>query len=167
MPRYKLLCTSKNGIAVYVDPIGSHAATHFNDSPGLESLVITFLRDTVLTGEKEHLEHNFHKPIGKTDLVETISADSIIYAKRLNRDNYSRFVLNKQASDSSTITVVLYKKDDHYILYSAYVGLKVPSFPSSPTATAESIPFWKTHALVWGTQEVQPGTETSDWPWGS
>ena len=161
----ELLCTSKNNITVYYDPIGSHAATHFADTPNLKELVIELLQNTDLTKDKEHFEYDFEKVVGKSDLIKTQHGDDILYAKRLNRDNYTRFIMNTEPADSSIVTVVLYKHDDYYELYSTWVGLLVPSFPTAPTATADSIPFWKEHALVWGTQEVQPGTETEVWPW--
>ncbi|MBC7565170.1 hypothetical protein H7100_03015 [Candidatus Saccharibacteria bacterium] len=165
MPDNELLCISKNRMNIYYDPIASHAATHFHDSPNLKTLVINFLQDTVLNNAKEHLEHDFVRIIGKSDLVETTKEDDIVYAKRLNRDNYSRFILNKPPSDSSFATIILYKQNDFYVLYSAYIGFNVPSFPTAPTATEDSTPFWKTHALAWGTQQIQTGTETKYWPW--
>ena len=161
----ELLCISKNGLKIYYDPIGSHAATHFQDSLNLKELVVGLLEETMLTGDKEIIEHDFGYTIGKTDLIETAKEDTIMYAKRLNRDNYSRFILNKSPTDSSIATIVLYREDDFFTLYSAYIGFKVPSFPTAPTATDESVPFWKKHALAWGTQAIQPGTETNTWPW--
>lgn len=165
MTNKELLCVSKNGLSIYFDPVGSHAATHFHDAANLKALVIEYLSGAVLVSDKEYLEHDFGTVIGKSDLIETADGDEIIYAKRLNRDNYSRFILNKPSNDSSVVTIVLYKEGDGYVLYSAYIGRRVPSFPTAPTATNESVPFWKKHALAWGTQEIQPGTETKEWPW--
>jgi len=161
----ELLSASKNSVKVYYDMISSHAATHFADTPQLKGLVIQLLQNTNLTKDKEHFEYDFKKLVGKSDLIATKPGDEIIYAKRLNRDNYTRFIMNTEPADSSVITVVLYKHDDYYELCSTWVGLIVPSFPTAPTATADSVPFWKEHALVWGTQEIQPGTETKVWPW--
>jgi hypothetical protein len=46
--------------------------------------------------------------------------------------------------------MILYKDGDFYTLYSAYIGIMVPSFPTAPTATDASVPFWQKHALAWG-----------------
>jgi hypothetical protein len=161
----ELLCISENGVEVYYDPIGSHAATHFDDTPYLKENVIELIQKSTLANDKEHFEYDFQKVAGKSDLLVTTEKDEIFYAKRLNRDNYTRFVLNRHAEDSSFITVVMYKHNTFYELYSAWVGQLVPSFPGAPTATLESISFWRQHALVWGTQKVQLGTETTVWPW--
>ena len=161
----ELLCESKNGVQVYYDPLHSHATTHFQDTPQLQGLVCKAIAESVLTKEKEHYEFDFKTTVGTTDLLETTDTDTIMYAKRLNRDNYSRFVLHKQPAPESVITLVLYKNEDTYLLYSAWIGNLTPSFPGAPTATADSIPFWRKHALIWGKQQIQPGSEVVDWPW--
>jgi len=163
----ELLGLSKNGVSVYFDPIHSHAATHFQDTPQLKELVREALMNTELAAEKEHFEYDFKRVVGTTDLFDTDDSDTIIYAKRVNRDNYTRFVLDKEPPSSSVVTLVLYKNEDIYTLYSAWVGILVPSFPTAPTATPDSIPFWKVHALAWGSQPIQPGTELKEWPWPS
>lgn len=161
----ELLGNSKNGASVYYDPVNSHTATHFEDTPNLKSLVIELLPDLVLSNDKELIEHTFNRIIGKADLIKTTDSDTILYAKRLNRDGYTRFIVNKGPVDSSNLTLILYKEDDFYVLHTAYIGILVPSFPDTAAATPESLPFWREHALSWGTQEVQLGTERSDWPW--
>jgi len=161
----ELLCVSKNGLNVYYDPVGSHAATHFHDTLNLKLLVVGLIEVTTLSKDMEYIQHDFGHTIGKTDLLETTDQDTVVYAKRMNRDNYSRFIMNRGPVDSSILTIILYKHDSFYMLKSAYIGIKVPSFPTAPTASNESVPFWMKHALAWGTQAIQPGTETDKWPW--
>jgi len=105
-------------------------------------------------------------PVGLTDLVPTNDSDEIVYAKRLNRDNYTRFVANRTAVPTNFVTIVLRRDaEDSYKLWSAWVGQKTPQFPGDENETPESRPFWRAHALVWGNQEVQLNTDRKDWPW--
>ena len=158
--------TSKNGIKVFYDPVSSHAATHIHDTPQLMGLVKEVIAAITLEKEKELVEYDLHRTIGKSDLLETTDSDQIVYAKRLNRDNYTRFVLNRQSVDTSKVTLILLKQDDSsYILFSAWIGFLVPPFPGSGTETPESITFWSNHALAWGTQDIQPNTQTTVQPW--
>ena len=162
----QLLCITANRQKVYYDPIESHIATHFHDTPELKKLVEEVLRHANLEQEKEIFEYDFHKVVGKMDLIETTENDEIIYAKRVNRDNFTRFVLNKSPVDTSIVTFILYRQDEtSYILHSAWIGKLVPSFPGTETETPESKVYWKNHALIWGTQKIQLGTETTIQPW--
>ena len=104
--------------------------------------------------------------VGTTDLVETTDGDEIVYALRPRRDVYSRFVKNKAPVPTSWITVVLQKASDtEYDLHTAFVGHNTPSFPGGDYLPEQAWDFWSKHALVWGPQEVIPGTEMSQCPW--
>jgi hypothetical protein len=166
-PNSKLVfAQSKNGIAVVYDPVYSHASTHFNDDPQIKPLVQDILKTTDISGEMMEFTTDIGRHIGESGLVETDDSDEIIYAIRKNRDRYARFTKTRKPEPSSLITISLTRIDDKtYDLYSAWLGPLTPSFPGSPHETADSKPFWNSHALVWGTQEVQPGTETKDCPW--
>lgn len=162
----RIIGKTKNGKVVYVDTQGSHAATHIADTPNLLELVQEFVADFVPDGDEICVDKDMGRSIGLSDLVETDETDKILYAKRLNRDNYTRFVQNRKAESTNFVTVVLRK--DHaggYELWSAWIGPAVPQFPGDEFEKPESRPFWQNHALVWGNQAVQPGTEREDWPW--
>ncbi|HSX08362.1 MAG TPA: hypothetical protein VLG11_05705 [Candidatus Saccharimonadales bacterium] len=161
------VATTKNGKLVYVDLKGSHAATHIADTPELLSLVRELLADLSLEDDNIYLDKDMGREVGLSDLVTTDEDDHIIYAKRLNRSNYTRFVQNRLAEPTRYVTVVLRKDTDgNYELWSAWIGAAAPQFPGDEHETPESRPFWQTHALVWGNQEVQPGTQVEYWPWG-
>lgn len=157
---------TKNGYDVHVDLETSHAATHIQDTPGLLDLVKDALRRLEPIEDYQEFELDQGHVVGKTDLVETSEHDGIFYAKRRNRDTYTRFVRNKDPVPTQYITICLKKMDNTtYDLYSAWIGPNPPSSPGNTMATPESIPFWQKHALVWGTQEIIPGTETAECPW--
>lgn len=163
----ELFCYTENHIKVVYDPIGSHAATHFADVPELKKLVKEVLEQTVANEDKMWFETDMGRPVGISDLVETDETDEIVYAKRVNRHTYTRFTKSRKPQPSSIVTVAINKLDnDDYILKSAWIGEVAYSFPDEVDAVPESRDYWNRHALVWGTQEIQPGTETTVCPWG-
>jgi hypothetical protein len=161
------VATTKNGKEVYVNLETSHAATHIISTPHLLHLVKEVLENTNVDKDNLYFDKDLGRDVGTSDLVETTDADNIVYAKRLNRDNYTRFTHNRKARPTSFVTVVLQPNEtEGYNLMSAWTGRAVPQFPGDEYETPESKPFWRTHALVWGNQAMQPGTERHDWPWG-
>ena len=106
--------------------------------------------------------------VGETVCVPTTDADKIVWAKRPNRFGHSRFVKNRQPDPCNAVTIIL-KQDDQedglYVLITAFVGSAAPPEPWDRNATAESGPFWTSHALVWGGDPTLPGTEITECPW--
>lgn len=157
---------TKNDKTIYVDMKGSHAATHIADTPQLLELVGEVVASLEPEKDNLYLDKDMGRSVGLSDLVETNENDKMLYAKRLNRDNYTRFVIDRKAEPTNFVTVVLQKDaEGDYELWSAWIGRAVPQFPGDKLETPESKPFWQKHALVWGNQEVQTGTERESWPW--
>lgn len=162
----EFLGKTKNDKDVFYDPEHSHAATHFSDTPQLRNLVAEFLPTVESNDDYARFEIDTKREVGTSDLVETEEGDEIVYAKRPNRDTYARFVKNKKPIPTNRVTIELRTIDDQtYELFTAYIGRLTPSFPGNEFETPKSKPFWATHALVWGTQEIVPGTETIACPW--
>jgi hypothetical protein len=162
----ELFARSRNGVDVLYDPINSHASTHFADTPQIVPIVRTIIESTILTGDPQEFETDTGDTVGNSDLVETDATDLIVYAIRKNRDHYARFTKSRGPQPSSKITVRLEPLEDtNYELYSAWIGPTTPPFPGTDYEAPESRPFWNKHALAWGTQEIQPGTETTICPW--
>ena len=112
-------------------------------------------------------EINFGRIIGETTRVATGGDDEIVYAMRPNRFGPSRFVKNRRPEPCSTMVVILKKAeetDDLYILITAFIGTFPEPEPWDRHATPASKVFWSRNALVWGTEEVIPGTETTEYP---
>lgn len=163
---YELLGRSLNNTLVVYDIESSHAANHFADTPCLKELAREIIAQTRTTGEYMWFETDMGRIVGRTDLVETVETDDIIYAKRPGRGGYTRFVLGCLPRACSVVTVAMQPiQDEQYELVSAWIGPIGVPFPDDPAATAGSQEYWARHALVWGTQEVVPGTERSDNPW--
>lgn len=167
----KLLCTSKNRIQVFYDPLRSHAATHFNDAPTLKELVVSVIADLDLTGQEIAQQFDMGKVIGTCDVVAVDETDEIVYGMRRNRedDGLVPFVKTRQPSPCSTLAMHLIPQPDGtYILSSAWIGPfgdDDQPFPQSPQATDRSAEYWNKWAFVYGSQEVIEGTETSVRPW--
>ena len=160
------LATSKNNISVWYDPIASHAATHIKDEPGLVELAAQIVGRTDITEPYMQFHVDVGRTVGTSDLVETDPGDEIVYAKRQNRDTYTVFNKSKQAQPCSLVAVALEMQEDGTCaLASTWIGPSdFPSFPGSVRETADSKEFWSKHSLVWGNQEIQPGSETTDYP---
>ncbi|OQB18279.1 MAG: hypothetical protein BWY14_00954 [Parcubacteria group bacterium ADurb.Bin192] len=112
-------------------------------------------------------EVDFGRLIGETTCVATGPDDAVVYAKRPKRFGLSRFVKNRRPEPCSSVVVILKKAEDFggYVLITAFVGRRSEPEPWDRNATANSLPFWNSHALVWGSEPTIPGTETTRCPW--
>lgn len=145
---YAHLCFSFNDLEIVYDPRKSHTATHFNDTPELKSSAIEVISSLTLTDETVFIEKDLGRIIGTTDFVETTDKDKIIYAKRANRDNYTRFTSSQTPQECSSLVVYLKRLNaETYELSSAWIGHSGPSFPGDENETPESKPYWNSHAL--------------------
>lgn len=164
----KLLGVSKNNVSVYLTIESTHAKTHFTKQLKLESAVKNALRNISIHAEIVRLQIDNNAIVGTCDLIETNPDDEIVYAIRIARTTYSRFVKNKKPikTNSFVIDVRRDRKNPHnYFLYTAYVGPLVPSFPGGEYLSEQSVSFWSNHALVWGAQTVIPESITTKYPW--
>jgi hypothetical protein len=167
MSNLEFLATSANGMDVFYDPISSHTATHFADTPQLKELTQDILTGTILNEDEMLFSTDMGRDVGKSDLVENDESDIVVYAKRKNRDVYTSFNKTKAPQPCSTVAIGVKRMDDHkYELTSAWIGsADSPPFPGDKNETPESKSYWLKHSLAWGTQEIQKGTEISVCPW--
>lgn len=161
----ELFAKSKNGVEVFLDTETSHAITHFAHNPKLREFAKKILSETEVEGELIRLDRDMREVVGMTDLVETEEEDEIVYAMRPRRSTYSRFVKNKQSTPTNWVTIDVRKKGSGYFLHTTFIGRLTPSFPGGDYLPERSREFWSKHALVWGSQEVIPGSETTQCPW--
>ena len=75
MPIQKLIAKSKNGVSVMYDPIGSHAATHLEDTPPLKELVAEIVQNLMLEGQEVKRHFNMGRVIGTCDVVKVDKRD--------------------------------------------------------------------------------------------
>lgn len=169
--KIQFLAPSKNGVKVFYDPIGSHAATHFEDTPNLQSLVIEIIGNLELNGQEIACDFDMGRVVGVCDVVAVDKADEIVYGMRKNRadDGLVPFAKNRQGDPCRLVAIHLVPQaDGSYILSSAWIGTfgeDDEPFPLSSKATERSAEFWDRHAFVYGSQEIIAGTETTVKSW--
>ncbi len=110
--------------------------------------------------------------VGRTICVETCSSDEIIYAQRVGRAGLTRFVKNRTDVPTTKVTVFLKQHETEprtYVLTTAFIGQYAPKEPWDATIAPDDLDFakrfWNRHALLWSSQEIVPGTETTTCPW--
>lgn len=152
----------RSGEAV-VDRINSHI-THHPEIVG----ALTEILGLIASGNRDYIEEDvdLRRVIGETICVETGLTDEIVYAQRSGRRGPSRFVKGRSPEPTSWATVVL-KKDNSrgcYVIITAHLGRRSLE-PWDPRATEADRKYWETHALVWGSQPIVEGTQTTACPW--
>lgn len=169
MENKTFLCRSANGKDIFFDAASSHTATHFKDAPTLRGLATGILHGTSLTKPIEAMAIDMGKDIGVTDVVMIDSTDEVVYAMRVAREDQGWVPFTKSRAAQPCRIVSLYltqNGEQSYELASTWIGpLDSPPFPQMAEATDESVPYWQTHAFVWGSQGIIPDSERSDCPW--
>jgi hypothetical protein len=161
----ELLTHSYNQQPVYIDHDATKMALHIQEVPFLLELAKEVLEGCELLQENEAIEKDMGRIVGESTLVETTDADEVIYAVRLGREKYTRFVMNKSAQPTSYVTVILRRADDGYSLWSAWCGKLVPTSPGGDDEMLESQGFWSKHALVYDETIIKLDTLTTTCPW--
>ena len=117
-----------------------------------------------LKGDFEVVELEFDYPIGYCNLVSTKESDEIVYARRVGRDNYTRFVKNTTPDTTRYLTIILKKnmrKHDEYYLITMFPGKSNFKEPEdlnikSKKELIDSLEFWNKHALVLNKEIIIP-----------
>ncbi len=111
-------------------------------------------------------EFRFNRVVGINNRVKTGANDEIVFAQRVGRTGLSRFVKNRQPEPTRYVTVVLNRRASGvYEVLTAYIGSAAPREPWDPRADREvSARFWASEALLWGSEPVVDGTETTNMP---
>ena len=158
----KLFCVTKNNKQVFLDEENTNIHFHILETPNLLELAKEALA-LIEVGDEDQIvfEKDLGRIIGATSLVETSSEDEIIYAKRKDRNGYSRFVKNKKPIPTSWIVIVLRKAEDEYYLWTAMCGRLLPPEAYGPKDKSNPKGFNQTHALVYDKNLVKADTITS------
>lgn len=167
----QLICKSKNGVDIKYDPIHSHAVTHLEDTPQLKDLVAEVASGLDLGGQEISTYFDMGRIVGTCDVVEVDSSDELVYGVRKNRpdDGLVPFTKSRLGDPCSFVALqLLPKTDGGYVLASAWIGTigeDDEPFPDSPYATERSTEYWTNHAFVYGSQEIEAGSETTACSW--
>ena len=156
------LADSKNGRQVFVDVGQTNLKVHVLEDPRLLELVKEAVENSVIEGDNVGLEYDAGRVVGTTNCVTVTDADEIVYAKRVGRESYSKFVKNRDPEPTSTVVVVLFEKGYGYLVWSAWCGNIVPVQPDENGKMVTVPGFWDTRALIYDPKIIQKDTERSD-----
>ncbi|MBM6616981.1 hypothetical protein [Bacillus suaedaesalsae] len=126
-----------------------------------------------LSKQSEKLIITAPEPIGITSLINTEENSEIVYAKRKERNLYTRFVKNRKGSITHSFVVVLNKtrnNNNQYLLVTMFPGNGAYKEPEDPTISTkreliESLLFWEDHALVFDESTIEYSTITPFCPY--
>ncbi len=158
---------TSNGITVYVDLIHSKAAKRIAMQPQLLTLVAEVVKQLKPKGAAIGIEHDMGRSIGYNFVLPTSESDTVFYAKLLKDDAFTRFIKNGKPLTTQYLTLFLQKNEDDatYELQDVWIGRLSPPRPGSTDETAESKPFWSTHAFILDSQPIQLQTVTKVCPY--
>lgn len=126
-----------------------------------------------LTEDVERIVTTFEEPIGYSMLLETTDQDEIVYAKRLERELYTRFVKNKEPGYSYQVMCILRKSKElegAYELITMYPGGKSEKEPEDTNIQTKeemirSLLFWQDRALIYNPNNIEYGSEKDFCPY--
>jgi hypothetical protein len=161
------ICTTFDGVEVYVDLITSEAASNIAKQPQLLGLAKEVLTHKKLTGERLCIEQDMGRVIGYDFIVETPSDDTVFYAQVVRERVYTRFIKAGKPLSTEFVSVLLKrgKTDKEYELQDVRIGRLAPPRPGTPNEATDSKAFWATHAFVHDNQILQPRTITRTCPY--
>ncbi len=142
--------------------------SHLSDHPSVVPLVGEILTQITSNNRQSIVDEvDLGREVGKNIRVQTTDEDEIIFARRPGRTGLTRFVKNRQSEPCSKVVVILIRQDSgEYVISTAFIGMKCPAEPwDEKWADENSVPFWNSQALVWGSEKIVPGTETTISPW--
>jgi hypothetical protein len=157
---------TRNGVRVYVDLIKSQAAKQIAGQPQLLTLAKEMLGEISVSGTKLSIERDMGRQIGYSFIVPTTEKDTVIYARLLRDDLYTRFVKKGNPPSTNYLTMTLLQDGDNgYELSDVWIGRLNPPRPGSDNETAESKLYWSNHAFVLDSQPLQTRTVTKTCPY--
>lgn len=158
--------TSRNGIEVFVDLIGSAAAKNISQQPQLATLLKDALGKTTLRSTEHIVEHDMGRPVGYHYIVDTTDEDVIFYAQALKDSFFTRFVKGRKPDSTARVSFFVQKQDDGtYQLHDAWIGPAHPPHPGSERETNESKTFWQSHAHIFSGNAIQTRSVTKACPY--
>lgn len=160
----EILCNSKNGERVFFDIEKTNIRLHIIENNNLLTLMKEAIEKSDVTGDKVALQVDLGRVVGTTSCVPTDENDEIVYAKRIDREKYSRFVKHRELLPTTSVVVILFKESDGYMVWSGWCGELLPQEPDGEGGTRTARDFEQTHALVFDPRIIQSDTITNKEP---
>ncbi|MDQ5913442.1 MAG: hypothetical protein QG623_60 [Patescibacteria group bacterium] len=156
---------NKLGVLQTGEFVYDRSISHLQDSA--KDYTIESLSDISSEGSKTiEKEVVFKTSIGVSSLVVTGPDDDIVFARRLGRKGYSRFVRHRRGEESRTLYIKLsrIKNESAYILVTSFIGKKTPPEPQPNSRSDKLRSFWSNHALLFDPSSIIPETLTNETP---
>lgn len=142
-----------------IDHANSHV--HASVKPNLTKII-----ERISCSNRGYIYEKVRFPniIGLSACVPISWQDEIVYAVRLGRERYSKFVKNRDLLPTPYASIFLKQKQQIYIIRSCYYGEYVAD-SDLYKFNDERESFWNDHALVFGSEPIDETTVTSICPW--
>jgi hypothetical protein len=157
---------SSNGMTVWINLMKPPVSTVISRNPHLLNLVKEIVAQSKL--EKKHLavSCDMQRIVGYADIVASKDGDTVFYAREPKAKAYTRFVKNRHADQTSIVSMRLeLDGPDRYMVTQVQLGAASPPLPGSAGQTAQSLPYWEKHAVVYNGQALQASSLTKDSPY--
>jgi hypothetical protein len=157
---------SANGMAVWINLMKPPVSTVISRNPHLLNLIKEIIAQSKL--EKKHLavSCDMQRIVGYADTVVSKDGDTIFYAREPKAQAFTRFVKNRHADQTSVVSMRLEMDGpDRYKVIQVQLGAASPPLPGSAGQTAQSLPYWEKHAVVYNGQALQASSLTKECPY--
>lgn len=154
------------GHRVYLNP--THMKQHADVLPFLEEALAKITPPEDKTFSKHQVD--LGRVIGLSSRVKVRPGDKFIWAQRVHRNTSTRFVLDRQPEPSQFVTIIMSREkrasrpDPTFRILTAFIGemaeKEIGDTSIRDDERERCIKFWKENALIWGSQETIPGTES-------
>jgi hypothetical protein len=146
---------------VITDQIGSHVHGDLKNR-------LQMVAKRITCADREYFSEviKFPTNIGKNNCVPVTWKDEVMYAKRIGRKKYSKFVLNSAPTPTDSITIYLQRKQGIYLIKSCYYGDSLQfDVSEGHEFEVDTYAFWENHAIVYGSEPIDQSTITYICPW--
>ncbi len=159
--------SSKNGRIVKVDLANSSAADTISRHPHLVTLAGEALRTITLNGERSVITYDMGHTLGYDFVIEVTKPETVFYAQLVKGTTYIPFTkIDKPISTQLITMTLLYRQDEGcYYLDDICMGVFKPPLPGTNGETPDSLPYWRTHAYIYGNQPIKVSTITRESPY--
>lgn len=142
------------------------AGSRISRQPGLLSHVKEAIAKTSLSRTSTRVEYDMGRPIGYDFVVQTTGADTVVYAKQVGENVFTRFVKAGKPSATHILSMIFrFDSPDVFELTDVWIGPLTPPRPGSSEESASSKTFWSNHAYLLDAQTFQKNSLTKDCPY--
>lgn len=161
-----LIGESANGMAVWINLMKPPVSTTVSRNPHLLNLIKEIIARSTLDKKRLAVSCDMQRTVGYADIVASKDGDTIFYAREPKAKAYTRFVKNRHTDQTTIVSMRLeLVGPDRYMVSQVQLGAASPPLPGAAGQTAQSLPYWLKHAVVYNGQALQASSLTKDCPY--